>query len=103
LWMLGAEGLEAFEAVTPAPPAGASKVLPASGYAVFRSGWNLTADYVCFDCGPQAAGLRKDAIPSAAHGHADCLSVIVALGGQRVLVDPGFYCYNGDPAWEVHF
>jgi hypothetical protein len=29
--------------------------------------------------------------------------VTVWLGGRPVLVDPGFYCYNGDPAWEVHF
>jgi hypothetical protein len=25
------------------------------------------------------------------------------LDGREVLVDPGFFCYNGDPAWEVHF
>ncbi len=58
---------------------------------------------MCFDCGEQAAGLRHDDVPSAAHGHADCLSVVVGLGGREVLVDPGFFCYNGDPAWEVHF
>jgi len=74
-----------------------------SGYYVARSGSTRDADYVCFDCGSQAGGLRKDDVPSAAHGHADCLSVIVTLGGRPVLVDPGFFCYNGDPQWEVHF
>ena len=28
---------------------------------------------------------------------------MVALAGQPVLVDPGFFCYNGHPDWEVHF
>jgi Heparinase II/III-like protein len=77
--------------------------MPASGYCVVRSNWSKDADYLCFDCGPQAAGLRRDEVPSAAHGHADCLSVVLSLGGREVLVDPGFFCYNGDPVWEVHF
>jgi hypothetical protein len=101
-WVLGPDGEEAFERVAPqAPPTAVA--LPASGYYVARSAWSAQADYLCFDCGPQAAGLRRDDVPSAAHGHADCLSVVVALGGREVLVDPGFLCYNGDPEWEVHF
>ncbi len=103
LWLTGVAGLRAFDALRAASPAQLSIVLPSSGYAVLRTAWDRTADFVCVDCGPQAAGLRHDAIPSAAHGHADCLSLIAALGGRRVLVDPGFFCYNGDPEWEVHF
>jgi hypothetical protein len=102
LWLLGPEGLATFEALDAQPPA-TSAALPASGYFVARSSWAAEADYLCFDCGDQAAGLRRDAVPSAAHGHADCLSVVVGLGGREVLVDPGFFCYNGDPKWEVHF
>jgi hypothetical protein len=102
LWVLGPEGLEAFDRLSPREPATAA-ALPASGYYVVRSDWSADADYLCFDCGVQAAGLRRDDVPSAAHGHADCLSVVVSLGGREVLVDPGFFCYNGDPQWEVHF
>ena len=102
LWVLGTEGLTRFERLGSAEPARVVS-FPATGYFVARSDWTSEADYLCFDCGEQAAGLRKDDVPSAAHGHADCLSVIVALGGRPVLVDPGFYCYNGEAAWEVHF
>ena len=102
LWLLGPAGRERFAAMAPArPPLAAS--LRDSGYSVVRSDWSSDADYLCFDCGEQAAGLRRDDVPSAAHGHADCLSVVLWLRGRPVLVDPGFYCYNGDPAWEVHF
>ena len=101
-WLLGAEGHRAFASL-PAQEPPRSRALPHSGYAVWRSGWSADADYVCFDCGPQAAGLRRDDVPSAAHGHADCLSAIATLGGHPVLVDPGFYCYNGPSEWEVHF
>jgi hypothetical protein len=102
LWLLGTEGAASFDTLTSYPPQNCV-ALEASGYYVARNGGSPDADYVCFDCGDQAGGLRKDDVPSAAHGHADCLSVIVALGGRPVLVDPGFFCYNGDPEWEVHF
>lgn len=102
LWLLGPEGLARFDALETLEPPRA-KALPTSGYYVARSDWSDTGDFLCFDCGEQAAGLRKDEVPSAAHGHADCLSVVLSLGGEEVLVDPGFFCYNGDPQWEVYF
>jgi hypothetical protein len=98
LWVLGIPALETFDGLPSTQPL-PSRVLSHSGYAVFRSGGSADADYVCFDCGPQAAGLRKDDVPSAAHGHADCLSIIATLDGRPVLVDPGFYCYNGPSEW----
>ncbi|MEO6512224.1 MAG: alginate lyase family protein [Nocardioides sp.] len=39
----------------------------------------------------------------AAHGHADALSVEVRHDGVDVLVDPGTYCYHGEPAWRSYF
>ena len=102
LWLLGMAGAKAFASLpdTAPPP---SRALPSSGYVVLRDGWTRQADYVCFDCGEQAAGLRKDDIPSAAHGHADALSVIVWRRGEPVLVDAGFHCYNGPKPWQDHF
>jgi Heparinase II/III-like protein/Heparinase II/III N-terminus len=101
-WLLGADGARRFDKMTSRAPE-PCVALPASGYYVARNGAARDADYVCFDCGAQAGGLRTDDVPSAAHGHADCLSVIVTLGRRQVLVDPGFFCYNGDPEWEVYF
>ena len=39
----------------------------------------------------------------AAHAHADALSVEVRHGGVDVLVDPGTYCYHGEPEWRSYF
>ena len=102
LWLLGTDGARRFDelaAVSSRP----SHAFEASGYVVMRSRWSADADYVCFDCGEQAAGLRRDAIPSAAHGHADCLSLVLWRRGLPVLVDAGFHCYNGPKPWQDHF
>ena len=103
LWMLGPRGLSRYDALPASLPAESSRALEGSGYYVLRSGWDERADFVCFDCGEQAGGLRTDSVPSAAHGHADCLAVTLMLGGHEVLVDAGFFTYNGDVAWERFF
>ena len=102
-WLLGPDGAARFDAVESTVPQPVSRRLDASGYIVIRTGWGRNSDYLCFDCGEQAGGLRRDAVPSAAHGHADCLSIVLWRRGQPVLVDAGFYCYNGPKAWQDHF
>jgi len=102
-WLLGPDAYAEFQRIPAQSPSRVSTLLGGAGYAVMRSDWSSRADYVCFDCGEQAAGLRHDDIPSAAHGHADALAVVVLLGGRPVLVDSGFYSYNGDRAWERYF
>ena len=103
LWLTGADGLAAFDALEARAPEQTSVVLPSSGYAVSRSDWTPQADYLCFDVGEQAAGMRTDGVPNSMHGHADCLSVILSLGGRPVLVDAGLYAYNCGGDWEAHF
>jgi hypothetical protein len=103
LWLLGPAGVEQFDAIPAAAPRDSTRALAASGYYVLRSDWSPSADYVCFDCGEQAAGMRPDGIPNSMHGHADCLSVIVWLAGRPVLIDSGLYAYNCGGAWEAHF
>ena len=39
----------------------------------------------------------------AAHAHADALSVEVRHDGVDLLVDPGTYCYHGEPEWRRYF
>ena len=102
-WLLGVDGLERFARMDSRTPDQASVALEQSGYVVLRSDWSEHADYVCFDCGEQAGGLRTDGIPSAAHGHADALAVVAQISGTPLLVDSGFYCYDGELDWERHF
>ena len=103
LWLLGPAGLAAFTAMDARPPHDTATALPASGYYVMRSEWSAQADYLCLDCGEQAAGMRADGIPNSMHGHADCLAAIVSLRGRPVLVDSGLFAYNCGGAWEAHF
>jgi hypothetical protein len=42
-------------------------------------------------------------LSTAAHGHADALSCELSIGGRPVLVDPGTYCYQGEPEWRRYF
>jgi len=39
----------------------------------------------------------------AAHGHADCLSLLYGVNGRWMAVDPGTYCYHGSRDWRDHF
>ena len=41
--------------------------------------------------------------PRYAHGHADALSMVLQIGAQDILIDPGTYTYLGDEAWRAYF
>jgi len=102
LWLVGLDGLRRFESLEPAEPATTS-LLSESGYAVQRSGWKPDAHCLILDAGEISAGVGTGGEPSAAHGHADTLSVEVASFGIPAIVDPGFYTYNGELAWHRYF
>ena len=96
-WLLGAEGVAAFAALSPRPPQGpASRAFPAGGYVVLRSGWDAAAHQLIFDAGPLGCPL------SGAHGHADLLGIEASAFGQPFLVDPGTYTYTPGAARD-HF
>ena len=103
LWLLGTAGLAAFDEIEARAPVTTAVLLPKSGYASVRSDWSSLADYLVFDVGEQAAGMRPDAVPNSMHGHADCLSVVLSLNGRDVLVDSGLFAYNCGGTWEDHF
>jgi hypothetical protein len=42
-------------------------------------------------------------LSTAAHGHADCLSLCICYRGEWLVVDPGTFCYHRDPLWRDHF
>jgi hypothetical protein len=97
-WLLGSDGVTAFDALAPAPPAtSASRVFPSGGYASLRSGWESDAHHAIVDIGPIGCPV------SGAHGHADLLSVQCSVFGQPALVDAGTYCFGEKPEWREYF
>ncbi|MDI6781758.1 MAG: alginate lyase family protein [bacterium] len=103
LWLLGMDGMKKYQEIAAVYPEITSKALDKSGYYVMRSDWNRDSHYLCFDCGEIADGLFKDSTPSAAHGHADLLSFELSAFGYPMIIDPGFYTYNGDERLHYYF
>jgi len=102
-WLVGSQGWDKYRTLAEEEPTETSKSLPDSGYYVMRTGWDRQAHYLNFDCGEIASGVPREDTPSAAHGHADALSVEVSSFGTAVIVDPGFYTYNGELGWHRYF
>lgn len=76
-----------------------SRAYEDSGYFLLRSrspksGHRMS---VLFDCAPLGFG------PIAAHGHADCLSLTVAVNGLDFVVDSGTYDYFTFPEYRNYF
>jgi hypothetical protein len=68
---------------------------PDAGIAILR---DREAEIWCrFDAGPHGF------LSTAAHAHADALAFELRIRDQPILVDPGTYCYHGDPAWRRYF
>jgi hypothetical protein len=70
------------------------KTYPEAGYTIIRSNNDLI---FTFDHGP--LGMP----PLYGHGHADALSITLAIKGRAILVDPGTYRYNGAPELRRYF
>ena len=87
LWLLGVEGLRAFDELKSDKPAKESVAFADGGYYVMRDGWSPAANYLLFDCGPHGWA-------NCGHAHADALSIDVAAGGKTVIVDPGTFTYT---------
>ena len=96
-WLMGPDGIRAFDALRASPPAGGSRIFPSGGYAILRTGWERDAHQMIFDVGSLGCPI------SGGHGHADLLSVQCAVYGEPCLVDPGTYCYGGDSKWRDFF
>ncbi|NOT10817.1 MAG: hypothetical protein HOP23_03120 [Methylococcaceae bacterium] len=69
------------------------RLFPKGGYAVLGN----SVLHLVFDAG----SLGYPSI--AAHGHADALSVCLAVDGFWWLVDPGTYAYHSDHGWRDYF
>jgi hypothetical protein len=102
-WIIGMSGRRTHDAVQEALPEHTSAALRSSGYYIMRTGWDRQAHSLTFNCGELAAGVSPSDAVSAAHGHADTLSVEVSSFGQPVVVDPGFWTCKGDHEWHRYF
>jgi len=98
VWLLGIDGATRFDALSPSEPRGpVSPSFPTGGYVVMRTGWQRNAHRLIVDVGPLGCPI------SAAHGHADLLSLQCSAFGEDYLVDPGTFCYATQPAWRDYF
>src|SRR5260370_30097177 len=64
-----------------------SRLFCESGVAVMTSG----ETQVIVDAGPFGIG-------SAGHSHSDTVSILIRIGVEDILIDPGTYIYVADPA-----
>ena len=82
----------------PAGPRQRRSSFPTGGYYALGGELGTKREaLVVFDAAPLGY------LSIAAHGHADCLSFVLTLGGVRILIDPGTYCYHDDLAWRSYF
>lgn len=101
-WLLGCEGVAAFENL-PSEPVRPAVVLRDAGYCIARGRPSDGGDWVLLDCGPVADGLYRDGTPSVAHGHLDALQVLYFRKGTPVLIDSGMPSYAGPLDRLEHF
>ena len=96
LWLLGAEGLNAFDTTSPAEPAEKALAFPDGGIFAARSDWTDRADSILIDCGPHG-------FLNGGHAHADALSFVMAVDGVPVFIDSGTYNYTSDLSLRDRF
>ena len=84
VWLFGEKAVPAFSKRASEGPLKSAAFHEGGIYVMASS--EQRSQRMVIDAGPMGAG-------RAGHGHADALSVTVALGGRRWLIDPGTYCY----------
>jgi hypothetical protein len=98
-WLLGADELAEFPKMASSGGSATSRrAFPQSGYYILGTEFD-TADEIrmLVDSGPLGY------LSIAAHGHADALAIVLNVGGEEVLVDPGTYAYHTEPDWRRYF
>jgi hypothetical protein len=96
LWLLGPEGLDAYDRLEPLEPDSLVRRFERSGFVVLRDGWKDQSSYLFIDAGSHGA-------MNYVHAHADALSFEYAAAGVSWIIDSGTYTYTKDPALRDHF
>lgn len=98
LVLLGQQGQEAFTAMAAPAVAPIKTSFPEGGYYLMGEAFNEPGEIrLWMDAGPLGYG------GIAAHGHADALSVYLAVKGREILIDPGTYAYHTEKKWRNYF
>ena len=92
-WILGEEGVRAFQEMSASNRYAVSTAFPQAGTYIMRDG-DL---YLCFNASDVGIHGR------GSHGHNDVLSIEVSAGGRAFIVDPGTYVYSADLAKRHEF
>lgn len=95
-WLTGSGGIRTYNAMRTASARLISRDYPDGGYCVLRDGAADAGDCLIVDCG-EIGSL------SGGHGHADALSIELAIGGKTLLVDSGTYTYHESREMRDHF
>jgi len=90
-WLLGPEGLRAFEQLERTAPKETSASFPQGGHYIIRDNWTRESDFALFKCGP--FGLGGEGF--CGHAHCDLLGFVLHIQGMSVIVDSGTYTYHG--------
>lgn len=92
-WILGEDGVRAFQAMSASDKYGGSRVFTNAGTYIMRQD-DL---YLCFNASDAGINGR------GSHGHNDVLSIEVSAGGRAFIIDPGTYVYSADLAKRHEF
>ncbi|WP_162909641.1 alginate lyase family protein [Aggregatilinea lenta] len=96
-WLLGADGLDAWEKLDAHVPPETSQAFSEGGVYVIRDSWDPDTDLLMFRCGPWGLGGEG----ASAHSHCDMLAALLWIKGRALLVDSGTYRYHG--SWRDVF
>jgi hypothetical protein len=88
LWLLGREGLAAYDALETRAPDRTGRGFSDGGFYVTHDGWSRTGSHLVLRCGSPG--------PLVGHTHADTLSFDLTVHGVPLVVDPGTGSY-ADP------
>ncbi len=90
----GAALVPGLELIQQPDPANRHRTFPDSGLTVVANG---AGERLVFLHNPLGMA------PGYGHGHSDCLSVLLDIGGNPILIDTGTGQYGGDPAFRSYF
>ncbi|WP_320174108.1 alginate lyase family protein [Maridesulfovibrio sp.] len=100
-WLLGKEGESVFTellSVSQNDSIVFRQEYPAGGYYILGKDFETDKEVkLIVDAGP----LGYTSI--AAHGHADALAMVLSIGGDEILIDPGTYAYHTERKWRDYF
>ncbi len=98
-WLLGADAARFYRNLDPqAEKFRIRTAFPQGGYYILGKDFGSSGEVkIVADAGPLGY------LAIAAHGHADALSLVMSVGGEEILIDPGTYVYQTQKEWRNYF